>query len=243
MLPPGFSEAEFLVTVEHIVTVLCSKFASFTSSTYYDKNDLAQLIRLNAWVAVPRFRPEAGSLDGFLFRHCKNRILNTLRAFQGRISEPPCQICHEAHLGRGPGHEGGQNCKPYLAWLNRNKTKAFLARPLDLGNIDDKNEPQTSDGSVVENDAETTEILRLLDSRLDVDDRRALLMMREGVQVPKRIRREVEKAVIAILEEAGLSTDDVGIRDDYCEDEPGDDIDLTRQSDEHALLLNDPADE
>ena len=98
MLPPGIGEAEFLVTVEHIVTVLCSKFASFTSSTYYDKNDLAQLIRLNAWEALPRFRPEAGSLDGFLFRHCKNRILNTLRAFQGRISEPPCRICHDAHL-------------------------------------------------------------------------------------------------------------------------------------------------
>ena len=173
MLPQGINETEFFVTIEHIVTILCAKFASSTSSTYYDRDDLAQLIRLNAWEALPRFRPEAGSLDGFLFRHCKNRILNTLRAFHGRISEPPCRICHDAHLGRGPGHDGGQNCKPYLAWLNRNKTKAYLSRPLDLGNIDDKNEPRTSDGSVAENDAETTEILRLLDSRLDVDDRRA----------------------------------------------------------------------
>ena len=70
---------------------------------------------------------------------------------------------------------------------------------------------------MVEHDAETAEILRLLDSRLDIEDRRALLMMREGVQVPKRIRREVEQAVMAILEEVGLSAADLGFENNFAE--------------------------
>ena len=220
------------MTVEHIVTVLCSKFASSTSFTYYDKNDLAQLIRLNAWEALPRFRPEAGSLDGFLVQalqkpHPQHPSGRFRDAF---LHRPPCQICHDAHLERGPGHDGGQNCKPYLAWLNPKQDEglscqAAATRPWKYRRQERTREPVMAPLSKMT--PETTEILRLLDSRLDVDDRRALLMMREGVQVPKRVRREVEQAVIAILEEVGLTPAcDIGLGTYGCEAESVDDVGL-----------------
>jgi DNA-directed RNA polymerase specialized sigma24 family protein len=175
--------------------------------------DIAQQVRLFAWEALPHFRPEAGALGSYLYRSCKNRLLNTLRAFQGRRNEPACAVCHAARQGRGPGHPDGIECKVYKAWLERNRVKASLARPHNIAVIPDEHGPRTRAYSAAEADAETAELLDLLDERLDVEHRRWMLMMREGASVPKEQREAVERRVLDILWEVGLKAEDIGLSD------------------------------
>jgi hypothetical protein len=214
--PAGVTESQFIEATEKVVNALRPKFQPFA---YYSKDDIEQQVRLFAWQALPHFRHEAGALGSYLYRACKNALLNTLRAFQGRRNEPACAVCHAARMGRGPGHPDGQECKFYEKWRERNRVKAALARPHNLTVIPDENEPRTRAFSAAEADAETAELLDLIDQRLDVEHRRWMLMMREGVSVPKEQRDEVERRVLAILAEVGLSGADIGLDDDLLADE------------------------
>jgi DNA-directed RNA polymerase specialized sigma24 family protein len=213
--PSGVTESDFMAAAEHVVGALRGKFEPFA---YYGREDIAQEVRMLAWQALPYYKPEAGALTSYLYRSCKNRLLNTLRAFQGRRNEPACDVCHAARMGRGPGHPDGQVCKVYAAWLERNRVKAALARPHDLVHSDES-ESRIMANSVAEADVEVAELLELLDERLGVDDRRVLLRMRDGVSVPKKERHAVERRVLAILEEVGLSGSDIGLDDDLLADE------------------------
>ena len=216
----GVSEADFLTAVERVVAVLSSQFKPFGS---FDKADIAQFVRWQAVEAMPCYKAEIGALEPFLFRHCRNRLLNASRSVFGRLSEFPCAICNDFHLGRGPGHLNGETCKSYEAWLKRNQTKANLARPLDITNLSYEQESSTLADSTVVEDVAIDEILRLIDEGLDADHRRLLLQLREGVRVPKKARREVEGAVMEVLREVGLTADDLGLLAEVEDDEQEED--------------------
>ena len=60
-------------------------------------------------------------------------------------------------------------------------------------------------------DAEVLEILRILDARLDAEERRVMLQMRAGLSVAKHKRQPVEEKVLRILEEVGVGAGDIGL--------------------------------
>jgi RNA polymerase sigma factor (sigma-70 family) len=203
------TEDEFLGAVEDVVASLQKRFMGVA---YYSSDDVAQELRVLALEALPHFDREKGTLRSYLYKSARNRWLNHLRQFQGRRNDPACRICHAARLGRGPGHPDGE-CRAYKSWYDRNRIKANLGRPRDIAHSDET-ESRIKANSVAEADAEAAELLQLLDERLDVEDRRLLLQMREGVTVTKRERQALERRVLAILEEVGLSASDIGLDDD-----------------------------
>ena len=219
-------EADFLTAVERVVAVLCSQVKPFGA---FDRADIAQFIRWQAVEAMPSYRAEIGALEPFLFRHCRNRLLNASRSVFGRLSEFPCTICNDFHLGRGQGHPKGETCKSYEAWLKRNQTKANLARPLDITNVSDERERKTQTNSTVVEDVAIDEVLRLIDEGLDADHRRMLLQLREGVRLSRQDRREVERAVMEVLREVGLTADDLGLPDEVEDVKQEEDMDGSDQ--------------
>ena len=180
------------------------------SFSYLDPDDIHQLIAVYALDALPRFRPEAGPLDGFLYRHVRNRLLNVKRDLYKR-ADAPCKVCHSAAMEGTPGHPDGE-CEVYRKWRERNAAKASLGRPLDLSGISDEHEPRMMSSSPVENEAEISELLQVIDERLPLGFRADYLRMRSGVKVSKQRREVIEQAVLSILSGVGISADDLGYR-------------------------------
>ena len=168
------------------------------------------MIAVYALDALSRFCPEAGSLDGFLFRHVRNRLINAKRDLFRR-ADAPCKVCHNAVVDGAPGHQDGE-CEVYRKWRERNDAKARLSRPLDLSSISDEQEPRMMSSSPVENEAEISELLQVIDERLPLEFRADYLRMRSGVKVSKQRRDVIEQAVLSILSGVGISADDLGYR-------------------------------
>src|SRR5262249_54489962 len=117
-----------------------------------------------------------------------------------RRSDAPCRPCHE---GR-PCGEDGRCCRKYTEWADRQNAKTNLLLAVGMDNVRDEHEPRMRTASAVETDAETNEILRLVDEKLPVEMRADLLKLRAGVHVGKQRRLNVIQAVSTILADAGV---------------------------------------
>lgn len=208
ILPDGMTEEEFVAVVGRIARVLAPQFRLANE----DVDDLGQQCIVWCLEALPKYRPEVGKaasgLSGFLFMACRNRCKNRLRDSCSR-NDPPCKVCADAADGRGKGHESGVECKAYRRWRERNGRKSSLNRPRGLAVIMGVAEPHTSPDEVVEN-AETAELLALIDEHLPLELRADYLRMRAGVQVPLLRRRQVDEAILGILLQAGITVEDIG---------------------------------
>jgi hypothetical protein len=184
--PSSVSQEELLAAIKRVGDVLSVRFSFGT----YEPYDIRQQIALFALEALPRFDSKAGKLEGFIFRHCKNRLTNMKRNVLRR-ADPPCQKCYDS-----VEHERGPACDRFVSWKERQDRKAALAKgaPTDAFFHDGP------DGSTdVEMDAATREMLRLLDEQLPVDLRRSYLQVRDGVPLSKPKKEAVLKAVRDIL--------------------------------------------
>src|SRR5689334_18161862 len=95
------TESEVLDAIHRVSAILGPKFAFGP----YDVADIRQEVAVMCLQALPRYRPEAGNLEGFLYTHAKNRLKNLLRD-KFRRNDPPCVQCHRADT------EGGDSCQP-----------------------------------------------------------------------------------------------------------------------------------
>ena len=199
-LPVGVSEAEVLTTIERVVNLLGPKF----QLPCEQRDDVFQQARLFAWEGIceGRFDPERGSLDGFLYRHVRNRLMNRVRDRVFR-NEPACPSCHAGT----PCQEGG--CDLHRNWLTRNRRKAALAGGATPG--DDDVHDQRSHAPPASQLVEESELAQAIDERLPVELRPHYCAMRDGAVVPVHQRRQVQRAVLAILDELGLSAKQLGV--------------------------------
>lgn len=186
-LPEGKTEREVLEAIERAVGALSPSFVFGA----YGLDDIKQQARLFALEALPRYDPQR-PLFNFLCKHVRNRLIN-LKRDKHRRNDPPCLPCHH-----GSPCEGRAYCKKYEAWLHRNNAKANLSRPVGLDSVSEERGRE----STVHQDAELSEMLRLIDEKLPVSLRADYLRMREGVSVSRARRDAVTEAVRGIIGEA-----------------------------------------
>lgn len=197
-VPDGFSEAEVIQVIQAVADALAPNPKYAISG--FDQDDLRSEIFVASLELLNRqvFDPSRGTLAAFLYRNAANRLKNKKRDLCWR-HDCPCPACHE-----GKFCNGESVCSTYSKWLERNTRKANLAAGLPLDKIDDEKELSLRRPSTVETEAETAEILRLIDERLPVELRSSWLKMRESIYLPRFKRQKVEEALLDILDDAGL---------------------------------------
>lgn len=193
-LPEGVTETEFLRATEKVIRILARSFVF----GYFQLADIKQQATLFAIEAMERY-DTSRSLEGFLYTHIKNRLIN-FRRDKFRRNDTPCKSCHNSIEGETE-HPDRQYCDKYKAWLKRNSAKQNIMNPLDITNISDENEPTTRSESTVVENVERSELLALIDMKLDPELRSIYLQMQAGESVPKAKREQVEKAVLDILKD------------------------------------------
>jgi DNA-directed RNA polymerase specialized sigma24 family protein len=190
--PTTPSETEVLVAIENIAGVLGVRFRF----GHFTVEDIKQQVAVFALEALPRFRPESGKLENFLYKHARNRLVNFKRDKSHR-ADPPCRPCYD-----GTPHQPGPQCRKFVAWQKRNAAKAALTLAAVSDPGGENREPSTGARSSAEADVETAELFQLIDERLDVELRRDYLLMRAGKPVSKTRRAAVMEAVQEILGDA-----------------------------------------
>ena len=192
------TEEEFLKAVREVGNLLAAKM-SFGPHT---PEDIRQQVCVYALEALPRYRPEAGALGAYLYRHCHNRLLNKRRDETGWRTDAPCKTCHLAALGRGAGHEDGAVCEAFARWWARAKAKYAAHQFFRLD--PDTDRPERGRESEAEAAAELKDLKDYIARRLPAELRSDFLRLCVGDSVPAARRRLVQDAVTPILREAGL---------------------------------------
>lgn len=184
IVPSGYTEADVLRTLDKVASVLSHKysFGSFTPA------DTAQQARLFGLEALAKYDPDR-PLENFLMVHCKNRLFNVKRDQHWRC-ESPCKRCIDGDYCTGTDVP----CKRFANWNSRNRAKASLSNT-GAGGL--------SPEAFIENDpsenAAVAELLAKVDRELDEELRADWQRMREGEEVPKRIRARLEAEIKMIL--------------------------------------------
>ena len=112
-----------------------------------------------------------------------------------RRCDPPCQLC----FNNQPCRPDGQLCERFVKWQKIQDAKAAVRNPSVFDETAGEAEWHARDKADVEGDAQTKELLSLIDERLDLELRADWLRLRAGVAVQKQRRLRVEEAVREIL--------------------------------------------
>jgi hypothetical protein len=192
-IPPGYTEAQVLEALEHVVVRLAPKYV-FGPHSLEDIKQEARMFALQALEKEGGFNPERGSLVQFFWTVCSSRLSNMKRD-QMRRTDSPCRRCFSGHFCG----EDGRPCPKFAAWRKRGEGKIKLMNASALHDVDEEKESRTRTESAVEAEAETRELLRLIDQKLPAHLRSDWLRMRSGVRLRTEKREAVERAVWAIL--------------------------------------------
>ncbi|HEY1190775.1 MAG TPA: hypothetical protein VGE74_24305 [Gemmata sp.] len=198
-LPPTVSEEQLLAAIAKVASVLSAKKLRLG---IHDADDIGQIVAVLALEALPKYEPSKGGLEGFLFRHCSNRILNMRRDELGLRSDPPCKVCYQHALGGGEGHPDGSTCPVFARWWARRQRRTNLTHPHDLDRVAElEQESRAWTDSNVPDSAANAELLDLIDAHVPLDLRADYLRMRAGEQLPKVRRERVLQAARDILDD------------------------------------------
>lgn len=202
LIPPGMTEAQVLTDIDNVAKPLARMFAA--SFPYLELCDIEQEIRLEGWKVIQRevYDPAKQTLAAFLYSHCKNRLINKRRNEFFR-PECPCAACAQGSFCG----LGGEPCERFVRWRKRNHAKANLRQSLPVDLVDDEDERNMKSPSSVENDVQGAELSNLIDEHLSVELRSYYLQMLAGMKLPKVKREKVQRAVLEILQEAGIAGD------------------------------------
>lgn len=190
------TEREVLDAIEKAVCILASSFAF----GFYDVDDIKQHGRLEAIKVLGKKKYDPSRpFENFIYSHIKKRYIN-LRRDKFRRSDPPCRPCHA-----GEWCNGSNACEKYRVWKARNDSKANLMRPVHIGGTSESaSETEYLDRSrtepMVEQNAETAELLSLIDQELPIEYRAFWKQMLDGHPVPKDRRDLVEQSIREILQ-------------------------------------------
>lgn len=202
LIPEGMTEQGVVDEIERAAQSLGVRFQDrFAGMT---RDDVEQQIRTFAIEAVNsgRYDP-ARPLLAFLLVHCRNRILNLYRNLVRR-SDYPCKVCHEGGSCQG----SREQCPAYIKWRKRNDSKSRVYAPKV---IDVADETRYTVNAQAENQVATNEIAALIDEGLPMDLRADYLRLLSDVHVSISRRILVQSAVLTILEENGLSAEELKI--------------------------------
>jgi DNA-directed RNA polymerase specialized sigma24 family protein len=176
-VPKGMTESEVL----DVINKICDRYAYKFQFGYFEPDDIRQEAFIIALDALDRYE-EGRPLENFLAVHVKNRLNNFKRDKYYRQNKKKDDD-RQAQL---------------------NNSKKFLMEPLDISNIRDENERNMRDDNDFVDLIANSELLSLIDEKLDVTYRSDYLRMRDGAYVPKPRREEITQEINRILGETGF---------------------------------------
>lgn len=165
------SDQEFVSVTNRII----NKVAAGYTFGIYDKDDIAQEIRLLAWEAMQRYDGKH-ALYQFLLIHVTNR-LNTLKRDKWYRATCPCLKCDKCEEGKTK-HRDKMYCEQFLDWKKRNARKANLASPPTIPDNYDKELDSFGFDSL-----ELSEILDKIDEEMPAELRGIYLKSKSGVKI------------------------------------------------------------
>ena len=167
--------------VLEIINKICDRYAYKFKFGYFEPEDIRQEAFIIAVDALDRYE-EGRPLENFLAVHVKNRLNNFKRDKYYRQNKKKDDD-RQAQL---------------------NNSKKFLMEPLDISNIRDENERNMRDDNDFVELIANSELLSIIDEKLDVTYRSDYLRMRDGAYVPKPRREEITQEINKILGETGF---------------------------------------
>jgi DNA-directed RNA polymerase specialized sigma24 family protein len=176
-VPKGMTESEVL----EVINKICERYAYKFQFGYFEPDDIRQEAFIIALDALERYE-EGRPLENFLAVHVKNRLNNFKRDKYYRQNKKKDDD-RQAQL---------------------NNSKKFLMEPLDISNIRDENERNMRDDNDFVELIANSELLSIIDEKLDVTYRSDYLRMRDGAYVPKPRREEITQEINKILGETGF---------------------------------------
>ncbi len=176
-VPKGMTESEVL----EVINKICDRYAYKFQFGYFEPDDIRQEAFIIALDALERYE-EGRPLENFLAVHVKNRLNNFKRDKYYRQNKKKDDD-RQAQL---------------------NNSKKFLMEPLDISNIRDENERNMRDDNDFVELIANSELLSIIDEKLDVTYRSDYLRMRDGAYVPKPRREEITQEINKILGETGF---------------------------------------
>jgi DNA-directed RNA polymerase specialized sigma24 family protein len=176
-VPKGMTESEVL----EVINKICERYAYKFQFGYFEPDDIRQEAFIIALDALDRYE-EGRPLENFLAVHVKNRLNNFKRDKYYRQNKKKDDD-RQAQL---------------------NNSKKFLMEPLDISNIRDENERNMRDDNDFVELIANSELLSIIDEKLDVTYRSDYLRMRDGAYVPKPRREEITQEINKILGETGF---------------------------------------
>ena len=176
-VPKGMTESEVL----DVINKICDRYAYKFQFGYFEPDDIRQEAFIIALDAIDRYE-EGRPLENFLAVHVKNR-LNNFKLDKYYRQNKKKDDDRQAQL---------------------NNSKKFLMEPLDISNIRDENERNMRDDNDFVDLIANSELLGLIDEKLDVTYRSDYLRMRDGAYVPKPRREEITQEINRILGETGF---------------------------------------
>ena len=176
-VPKGMTESEVL----DVINKICDRYAYKFQFGYFEPDDIRQEAFIIALDALERYE-EGRPLENFLAVHVKNRLNNFKRDKYYRQNKKKDDD-RQAQL---------------------NNSKKFLMEQLDISNIRDENERNLRDDNDFVDLIANSELLSLIDEKLDVTYRSDYLRMRDGAYVPKPRREEITQEINRILGETGF---------------------------------------
>jgi hypothetical protein len=198
--PSGYTTDDVLTIIDRCAGMLGSHF----SFGYMTPEDVAQEARIYGLELLQKGTYQPGrDLSGYVFQHLRRRLTNLKRNLFHR-SDPPCRRCNGGDYCCAPGP-----CPKQAQWERRNARKATLTGA-GFDGTGVGTEPGGSE-TEVESAVQANELNELLDANLPVDLRADFLRMKAGEPVTPDRRRHVQEAVLAVLNEAGLSLEDFGL--------------------------------
>tara|TARA_Y100000401_G_scaffold17547_1_gene11879 strand:+ start:1309 stop:1836 length:528 start_codon:yes stop_codon:yes gene_type:complete len=167
--------------VLEVINKICDRYAYKFQFGYFEPDDIRQEAFIIALDALERYE-EGRPLENFLAVHVKNRLNNFKRDKYYRQNKKKDDD-RQAQL---------------------NNSKKFLMEPLDISNIRDENERNMRDDNDFVELIANSELLSIIDEKLDVTYRSDYLRMRDGAYVPKPRREEITQEINKILGETGF---------------------------------------
>lgn len=180
-IPPHLNEEETLDIIERVVVKLAPSFVFGA----YSLEDIKQESRIYCLESLHKY-DSSRPLANFLHTVLKRKLLNLWRNKYQR-NNPPCKYCHAAavknklNICQQAKLDGTLLCDRYSKWYDKNIVKRNIVRPVDLNNVVEL----SNDDSSVDLQYEIDELTKLVDEKLSLKDRMALLKMRDGVHLDK----------------------------------------------------------
>jgi DNA-directed RNA polymerase specialized sigma24 family protein len=175
-----------------VIKKICKKLAPRYTFGYYDVEDIEQEAFILAMTAIPYYDPSLASLETFLYIHLNNK-LKTFKRDNYIRHDFECKYCGRLD----------ENCEYCQKREWRLAAKKHLMEPIDIDHVNGDTERNMYINADFILESELSELMSIINSKLDIALREDYLKMLEGISISKIKRLQIEAAICDILEDTG----------------------------------------